>query len=386
MDMPSVPQPSQGDPLGCRAALEEALAAAALDAFDSSAPAGEGRELLRPATPVGTTPAVRSAEAAAAAYQVAVALGFCRLFGVDPGDLDGVLPPGMAVAAARQLSSLLDHWTNEDVPTLPQRWEDAAHPAEAEEMCLELLEARMEAWAAYIAIDEAFAEMLESPDAPVDPQFMSALAHELDDLPAAFDEFDDALTEQIPLLATAVDTELLNNWRAFLAEPFRERLPWWLDGTLEKAAEHAYRQMLAELPALQPRTSMPTTVPVETPSAALAAYRRAFARREQIAAAAEEQPPLAILRWDSPDAAYYAFLPLPVGTPTEIVLSFFTCSHEAATELAGAEVQLDGVESVIEPDGRARFSYDRLRAAERLEAVLLVGRERTAWLVQPVEA
>lgn len=386
MDMPSVPQPPQGDPLGCRAALEEALSAPALDVFDLPAPPSEQKDVRAPASSsVGRTPSAASAESSAAAYQVAVALGRCRLFGVDLGDLDGTLPPRMAVAAAKQLANYLIQWTN-DARTLPQRWDDAPHPAEAEEMCLELLEARMETWAAYIALDEAFAEALETPEPQDNPQAAAALGAQMDNVPGLINAFDDALIEQIPLLATAANTELLNNWRALLAQPYREILPWWLDGTLERAADEAYRQMLAELPAFQPQLAGPIVLPLPKSSPAVAAFRRAFARAEQIAAAPEERPPITILRWNSPDETYYAYLPLPAAAVTEIVLSFFTSSDEAATELAGTNVQLDGVESTIDAQGQARFSYEQLQAATRLEALLLVGSDRTAWPVQELEA
>lgn len=364
MATPSVPRPANEDPLGCRAALAEALAAPALEAFDA--------------------PAASSPEAPAAAYQVAVALGRCRLFGVELGEADGVLPPGMALAAARYLSGLLP-WLVEDARTLPERWDEQRTAAEAEELCLELLEARMETWAAYVALDEAFAESLDPGDQPPHSHTANALAHILDDVPRRFDDFDRALFEQIPLLATAANTELLNNWRALLAQPYREFLPWWLDGTLEQAAGQAYQQMIEELAAYPP-AAPPVLEPPPAVSRTLLAFRKAFTPTAQLAAAVQEQPALQILRWDAPDSGYYAFLPLPTATQSEVVLSFFTSTHEPAIELANTEVRLDEVSSFIDAHGHARFSCEQLRAAEPHDATLRVGPEHTAWMLRTDEA
>jgi len=43
--------------------------------------------------------------------------------------------------------------------------------------------------------------------------------------------------EQIRLLSVATEMSLLDNWRKMLAEPYRDPLPWWLDGRLEAAAD-----------------------------------------------------------------------------------------------------------------------------------------------------
>ncbi|MCL6502310.1 MAG: hypothetical protein K6T86_06455 [Pirellulales bacterium] len=359
MSNPSEPQAASGDPLGCRADLAEALAAPALSQWEGSTPP--------------------SAEVPLAAYQVAVALGRCRLFGVDPGELDGTLPPDMALAAACQLACYLSEWTHVDVPTLPQRWEDAADPAEAEEMCLELLEARMEAWAAFVAIDEAYAATLVAGDAPPHPETAARLAHELDGLPARLDAFDHALAEQIPLLATAADTQLLNNWRALLAPPYRELLPWWLDGTLERAAQQAYQQMLAELPRSSTAAIPLPAPPPHRPSPALVAYRQALASAPSLAARVADRPATTLLGWNAPDGRFTAYLPLSTEPRTDFTLSFFAITGEPATQLAGTQVELDGVEGVINDQGQTLLSSERLRSAPRHDAILLVGPQRIAW-------
>src|SRR4051794_13480033 len=107
------------DPVGCLEDLREALAQAELDEFDAPGPAG-----------------VSSEGARTAAYDLAVALGRCRLFGVEPGDeLDGTLPGAVALAAASVLEGHLRGWA-EEARTLGQHWDETADPVEAEDLCL----------------------------------------------------------------------------------------------------------------------------------------------------------------------------------------------------------------------------------------------------------
>jgi hypothetical protein len=66
----------------------------------------------------------------------------------------------------------------------------------------------------------------------------SKLGHQYDKILDAFRSLDSTLQseEHLRLLSVAVELPLLENWRLMLADPFREALPWWLDGRLETAA------------------------------------------------------------------------------------------------------------------------------------------------------
>jgi hypothetical protein len=178
-----------------------------------------------------------------AAYRLAVALGHCRLYGIDLGDQDGTLLVAVGVAAARQLADYVHVW-KKDAHQLPRRWEQAAEPQEAADYVVDLLTARMEAWAAFLAIDEAYQECLESAATQE-----AAFAAALDAVLAALGPLDEALRQHLHLLALAADTRLLENWRGLLAEEYRASLPWWLDGRLEKKAESIAEVALV----LQPR-------------------------------------------------------------------------------------------------------------------------------------
>src|SRR5262249_12741730 len=140
---PVPPPPGSPDqPSDWRQALLRALSDPALAAF-------EGDESVRPE------------EADWAAFAVAVALGQCRLFGVELEGGDGSLPPPMGVAAARKWRAFLEEWTAA-AGDIPRRWQNAGGTMELFDVVLDPLEQRMESWAAQAAIDEAYEEAVES--------------------------------------------------------------------------------------------------------------------------------------------------------------------------------------------------------------------------------
>src|SRR5207244_539167 len=122
------------DPLGLRADLREALALP---------------ELERPDTEPGRR----------AAYQLAAALGRWRRFGVAAGAEDGTLPVPLAVGALEQWFLYAQEWQSL-ARDLPERWLAASTRIEADSLCLDLLEARMETWAVFVAADEAYEDSL----------------------------------------------------------------------------------------------------------------------------------------------------------------------------------------------------------------------------------
>jgi len=193
--------------------LEEALEAASLEEFETQEPKAVSEEAKR------------------SAYQLAVALGRCRVFGVQvPPDIDGCLHPPVAIAAAEVGEALLRRWT-EYVKQLDIRLVHA-EPELAETMGAELLEARMEALFVLEALSEA---QDASWNEPASIELGDAVNRYVDALAA----FDKALQTPgtIGLLSTAVHLPLLENWRQSLAGHYKEVLPWWLDGTLERAIQ-----------------------------------------------------------------------------------------------------------------------------------------------------
>ncbi|MBI2100876.1 MAG: hypothetical protein HYT47_02570 [Candidatus Vogelbacteria bacterium] len=199
------------DSLGCLDRLRGALASPALDGFDRDDPPSQ--------------------EAKEAALEAATALGYCRLFGVEPGeDLDGTLPVPIAQAALEVLNQNLMTWTS-DAEHLESEMDGTTHPVEAENLCFGLLESRMGSWAADVSIHEAYLACVSESN-PQSESFGVAL----DALTERFDRFDEALRAKADWLAVAAETQLLENLRGLLKGEYRDLLPWWLDGTLERVA------------------------------------------------------------------------------------------------------------------------------------------------------
>jgi hypothetical protein len=170
-----------------------------------------------------------------AAYRAAVAWGRSRLFGVVLGDWDGVLALPIARAAARRLTEGLRRLRLR-AEKLPEFWDQANDDIEAREECLSLLEGRMEAWAVFVALDEAELDAVVNSLAGC-----SELADECRLAQGELAPTDDALLRHKDFLSVAAGTELLANWRRLLVEPYRLSLPWWLDGSLEEMAVRLWK-------------------------------------------------------------------------------------------------------------------------------------------------
>ncbi|MGQ9506211.1 MAG: hypothetical protein ACUVQG_13790 [Thermogutta sp.] len=313
-----------------------------------------------------------SAEAKEAAARLAAALGFCRLFGLDPGEDDGTLPAPEALGAAEAVFQWVAD-VKEMVEELPRRWDEALDSIEADGLCADVLEGRMRIWAAEVALSEAALEAMNCADPLTD-----ALNFKLDELASAVDELDRAIrVEEIMfLLSTLVGTALLENWRSMLVEPYSIVLPYWLDGTLEefhRRSEELVRKSAAEFTVLMPRR-------VAAPQRSSDLIRNLV----PIAVAADatsEKPPVILLRWESPDGKYLAELPVP-GTPLvgqKLVLKIMEReSTNPATELAKTPVNLAGIEGILTEQAKMELAIEALKeAAEQAsELPLTVGGDR----------
>ncbi len=342
------------DPTGCLHDLHAALARPEL------------HELDRPQLPGN--------DARAAAYELALALGKCRLSGTQAGvDLPSTLSPSWAVAAAGVLEKYLGEWA-EDARTLAERWEQADDVVEAEDLCLGLLRARMEAWAVWVAVDEVYQESLEKGD--TDPRLTPALDRLLDSL----ERLDENLRQEADLLSLAAGTNVLDNWRALLAPRYREDLPWWLDGTLEEAARRLDGRALATQP--DETVGRQLRQALEAGGAAVAT---AWMPRLRSAAAAGSHEPefLPPRRWRSQDGTILARLDMPreCGEGDDVVVIFSRPSAAGPVLPAGTPVWLANVPSTIDAQGWARFGVRALYAAGR-PPTLEVGAKRVPLLPQ----
>jgi hypothetical protein len=153
----------------------------------------------------------------APAYELALALGRCRLFGVKVEE-DFTLGHAAFFAASDQMIEQLKRVA---------RWVVGAGDVCAyllRNVALEMLEIRMDAHAAYLALDEAYAAARCEGHPQADH-----MARRLNQVRRMIDVVDGNLKEQEQLLRLAASTHLLENWRRLLAPCFRGAMPWWVE-------------------------------------------------------------------------------------------------------------------------------------------------------------
>jgi|GEM_PF-3315925 len=266
--------------------------------------------------------------------EAAVTWGNCLLFtGEAPWE---PFPDWLAVPAVERLTALLGS-AIEQAGRLPADW-DMAGSDEAEDLVAGLLEARMDSWAALEAIDTVG-------DVP-------NLVDRIMACEEVLAQFDRALEGRVEFLATLADTQLLANWRMSLAEPYRDPLPWWLDGRLEATAAEVDRFVLAmERDLFGPKfLVMPTTNQAD--------FRGIREGVVQACAAAADVSPSGtpsltpLLQWQSPDGMLAAaLLPPPSGpsiSPDKLVVRFAVVGDASVACLRGGIAVLGNARALIE--------------------------------------
>jgi hypothetical protein len=229
--MTSLPSsPAAQGPQGWRLQWERALKQPALEVFFAEGgPRPDG-------------PSADSQEVRRAAYWAALVLGECRLRNIDLDDLDGALPVALAATACARLVERLAGLVK-DAERLAEVLERETGSFEATEPCFSLLEGRMEVWAAFVAIDEAYQAGLDG----ATPE-QAALARALDTVLDRTGELDRLMQREVELLTPVADFPLLENWRRQLVAPYNDVLPWWLDGCIEAEARRLRDEEVAWLP------------------------------------------------------------------------------------------------------------------------------------------
>jgi hypothetical protein len=219
----------------------------------------------------------------------------------------------MAAAACVVLGEQLVGWT-EDAVRLAERW-DAAHGQSARDgLCAALLEARLDAWAAFVAIDEVGEPIVPSSAFRRSQPAGEGREAALDDLAGRLAAFDDALAEQEDILSTICGLPMLDDWRTMLREsPFvAHGLPWWLDGSLEATAAWIDADGAQGPLILQLIGKAQTVEPAEFGKSWI---RRQIEPRPAVAAGSGKRPeartgPIVIV-WRSPDTKFLAQLTFP---------------------------------------------------------------------------
>jgi hypothetical protein len=148
------------------------------------------------------------------------ACGYCWLWGAQKVDNPSIdLLPNLIDALSRRISELTQELSDFEI-----QFSETILEEEAELLATEVLRQRMDAWACWIAIDQALQQVLwENRE-----RGFSLLARQsaLADL---IDQWDLDLQARADLLAVACNTFLLENWSNHLVAPFSDVPPWWID-------------------------------------------------------------------------------------------------------------------------------------------------------------
>lgn len=297
-----------------------------------------------------------SEDATAAAYRVAVALGYCRLFGLNAGDLDGTLPVAVVEAAADYICRQMPDWVT-TAAHLGDEWDAALDPHVADRLVDDRLAERTDLWAAQTAVWEAEEALREDadPDAPVVAVAVARMP--------SMGELDFQLQRHKDILGTQANSTRVNNWRAMLADPHRDPLPWWLDPLYYGVT----------LPSELVNRSSPIPI-ADTEYASAAATPTGTGGLGTT------------LTWQSPDEKYVAELVIPARLTAaddvgERDVNFTrTADDFPAAELTGQQARFGtSPDTFTVIDGKVRVTLGWLRAVGPLD-VLLVGHER--WLLR----
>lgn len=328
-------------------------------------------------------------EAAEAAYRVVELQGYCRLFGLTlSGPEAARLPTPQIIAACGHLTWYLQE-LRQTLDTIEERFLSATCQPEVDDIVCEPWEARMDAHAAFLEIDDAYTTALEN-----DEPDLSLFSQAVDQVLAEMKVLDDALREHLDILSLVTDTNLLDNWRAQLAREYSELPPWWLDGTLEAAADQAQAEVLATLPTAEWWTKLrgashgevgrPDVLPRHH-----IGHWRSLPRQHSLAAAGQEPPPFqSELRWRSPDGAFEARLAVPsyllASGRTPLRLRFYQSNGKPAAELTSVVCRLNNaVSSIVQASSRP--GQIRILAEFELEDLVLPDRDDLALMVRDVE-
>lgn len=162
-----------------------------------------------------------------AALFFAQTLGYCRLWGVILGDLDGSIPASILPMICESMTNRVNS-VNLSLESYEQDMEFSRTVEETELFSCTILRQRMDAWAMWIAIDERI-QMLVGESEVSGAVSRSSLDIAVERLLDSVEQWDYDLKARADLLVTAVDTFLLENWRSALSESYSRVIPWWLD-------------------------------------------------------------------------------------------------------------------------------------------------------------
>lgn len=176
-----------------------------------------------------------SIEAKYAAYELALCLGRCRVFGISLGDEDGTLPVREALAATEICTILIETFTRSVDTLLNEELKEVFIPI--------ILEKCMEFYFVIQAVGELYDDLLEGSKPDQEDPELREVERAFDALLDANEEFQEYLQtpENMKKLANVCELPLLGNWRRMLSGDYKDLPPWWLEGELEKIYEEEYQ-------------------------------------------------------------------------------------------------------------------------------------------------
>lgn len=304
-----------------------------------------------------------------ATWRLVLAQGQCLLFDDSEDEMLRPLPKVVVEAAVAEARRLLPGWL-EMADKMRGTWEKARDSTEEELCCSRPLTIRMELWAIEEAVHRSYEAGL-------------ALAESVDAVDALITDYDVALRKQLDLLSTVVGTGLLEDWKTGLVARHTQALPWWLNGTLERAAERVKVRAEATMPSAESWRAMMRQF------AGWVEYLQTRLRPAPVGLGGVPTAapiPGAKLVWMSPDGRYRAEVRVPDPLSVDQAelprpLNFKKHpGNEPATDLAGAKVVLGADWPQINEEGRAQ-----IRLCDLIKtATFAVSRDgtTTAWLFQ----
>ncbi len=182
-----------------------------------------------------------------AALAVATALGHCRIAGQKlPSEMDGTLDASLTLRATERACWLAKQLTSqfEQLRLHPEAAADDPF-YDLDNRCSILL-ARHDLWAASTAIEEAHTRLNSKDGLPPVAEILDRFV----EFASAECELDAHLIPHADEFSGVLDLPLLDNLRADIdSNADVSNLPWWLDGTIEKAAATALQRFIASMPA-----------------------------------------------------------------------------------------------------------------------------------------
>lgn len=284
-----------------------------------------------------------------AAFELARSAGMCRILNVPlPEDLDGDMPPVMALAAA----NCLCEYTADLIRAMeqaPARMQQMLTGDERLDYCTDLVDVRFACMAVLKAVSDSWISAADH-DSPLATDLRTCL----ETIREFLDDLDDTMEEHADLFGPLAETPYFENWRMRWATCSELPPPSWITGGLEVSLQRG---------------------PIVRPAKAVDIRSDALSRREQysLQASTAQSSAFRQLLWQSPDGNSLAEMIIPaviVDPADEVWVLRIRRGDDRDT--SARKVSLAGLPGrTLSTDAEAAFQMDEL-AEQSQPMVLLV--------------